>query len=204
MSVFRTLLASSAILVAGIATLAAATDGFRAYTTESARRIGVRAQPRVVPEVAMRAADGQRIDFVKLRGRWVLVDFIYTRCLTYCSVQGSEFARLQARLAQPIAEGRVVLLSISFDPRDDAAALAAYQQRSGDHGAGWVAARPLDAGGLATLLHVFGVTAVPDAAAGFVHNAAINIVDPAGRLVAVVDWDHPRAAERYVRVRLGR
>jgi protein SCO1/2 len=198
-SVLRTLLASLLILAAGIAVLAGATDGFRAFTSETARRIDVREHPRALPPVQLQTASGRMTDFARLRGRWVLADFIYTRCITYCSVQGSEFARLQARLARPIAAGKVVLVSISFDPAHDGPAqLAGYQERSGDRGVGWLAVRPTDATGLDALMHVFGVAAIPDGLGGYVHNAAIMVVDPRGRLVAITDWDAPREAERYV------
>lgn len=203
MSVFRTLLASALILAVGVAVLFVATDGFRAFTTETARRIDVRAHPRALPQVPLLTADGQTIELADLRGRWLLVDFIYTRCMTYCSVQGSEFARLQERMAGPIADGRVVLLSVSFDPAHDGPSqLAAYQRRSGDRGAGWIAARPAEASELTTLMHAFGVTAIPDGLGGYVHNAAIAIVDPDGRLVAITDWNAPREAEQYVNQRV--
>lgn len=205
MSVLRTLLASLLILAAGVATLAATTDGFRAFTSETARRIDVREHPRLLPSLPLQVADGRRVDFASLRGRWLLVDFIYTRCTTYCSVQGSELARLQTRLAGPIAGGRVSLLSISFDPaRDDPEALAAYQRRSGDRGAGWIAARPTNTADLEALMRGFGVTVIPDGLGGYVHNAAIAVVDPAGRLVAILDWDATDEAARYVLRRLAR
>lgn len=203
MSILRTLLASLALLAAGIGVLAGITDGFRAYTTESARRLHIRENPPVVPPLSLQTAGGGHTGFGALRGRWLLVDFIYTRCTTYCSVQGSEFARLQRQLAGPIAAGRVMLLSVSFDPsRDDPAALARYQALHGADGPGWIAARPLDGQALATLMRVFGVVAVPDGLGGFVHNAAIAVVDPAGRLVTIIDWDDPGAAARYVTRRL--
>ncbi len=192
----RTLLASLAILAAGVATLAAATDGFRAFTSETARRISVREHPRALPVVPLETAAGTIVDFNSLRGRWLLVDFIYTRCPTYCAVQGSEFARLQERLAGPIAAGKVALLSISFDlAHDDPAELADYQQRMGDHGAGWIAARPTSPAGLALLMRTFGVTVIPDEFGGYTHNAAINVVDPEARLVAILDWNATEAAE---------
>lgn len=199
MPVLRTLLASLLILAAGIAVLAAATDGFRAFTSETARRIDVREHPRVLPQVPLQAADGRTIDFAGLRGRWLLVEFIYTRCTTYCSVQGGEFARLQDRLAGPIADGKVVLLSISFDPaRDGPEQLAAYQRRSGSRGAGWIAARPATPAALDALMRAFGVTAITDGLGGYVHNAAIAVVDPGGRLVAITDWNAPGEAARHV------
>lgn len=203
MPVLRTLLASLLVLAAGGATFAAATDGFRAFTSEAARRIEVREHPRALPPVLLETADGGIVDFPGLRGRWLLVEFVYTRCTTFCSAQGSELALLQQRLAGPLADGRVALLSVSFDPaHDDPARLAEYQHHSGARGTGWIAARPTSASGLDALLRAFGVTVIPDGIGGFVHNAAIAVVDPAGRLVAITDWDAPGEAERYVRDRL--
>ncbi len=203
MAVLRTLLVSLVLLATGLGVLAVATDGFRVYTTETARRIRISEHPPLIPPLPLQTGDGAYTSFGELRGRWLLVDFIYTRCLTYCSVQGSEFARLQRELAEPIAADKVALLSVSFDSaHDDPAALAGYQRRHGDHGAGWIAARPLDDADLATLMNVFGVVAVPDGLGGFVHNAAIAVVDPAGRLVAILDWDDAPGAARYVTRRL--
>lgn len=199
MAVRRTLLASLAVLAAGAFALDSVTDGLRAFTAETARRIGVREHPPAAPPLALQTAAGTRIDLDALRGRWLLVDFIYTNCASYCSAQGGTFAQLQRELAAPIAAGRVALLSISFDPeRDDPAALAGYQRIHGDQGAGWIAARPLDRTALAALLRTFGVVAVPDGAGGFVHNAAISIVDPGGRLVAILDWDDVAGAADFV------
>lgn len=203
MRVLRTLLASLLIVAAGIATLAAVTHGFRAFTVEGARRIAVSEHPRALPAASLQTAGGDTIELASLHGRWLLVDFIYTRCLTYCSVQGNEFARLETRLSGPIADGRVALLSISFDPsHDDPAQLADYQRRSRNQGPGWIAARPTNPGELDALMRSFGVIAIPDGLDGYVHNAAINVVDPAGRLVAILDWNDAAAAERYVRARL--
>lgn len=50
MAALRTLLASLVVLAAGVGVLAGVTDRFRAYTTETARRIGVREHsPLVTP-----------------------------------------------------------------------------------------------------------------------------------------------------------
>ncbi|MCC7183449.1 MAG: SCO family protein [Rhodocyclaceae bacterium] len=203
-SIVRTLLASLAILAAGLAAFAAGTDGFRAYTSETVRRIAIREHPRALPDVLLQTARGDRLHVSELRGRWLLVDFIYTRCMTYCTVQGSEFARLQDRLAPLIRSGKVALLSISFDREHDGPAeLAAYQQRARDRGDGWIAARPASEHELRVLLRTFGVTTIADGMGGYVHNAAIAVIDPRGRLVAIVDWNAPAEAERYVRDRLG-
>lgn len=199
MTLARTLLASLVVLMAGAWALGGVTDGFRAFTTETARRIEVRERAPAVPALALQTASGAGIDFDQLRGRWLLVDFIYTHCATYCSAQGGVFTRLQRELAAPIAAGRVALLSISFDPdRDDPAALAGYQRTHRDQGAGWIAARPLDHAARDALMRAFGVVAVPDGQGGFVHNAAISVVDPGGRLVAILDWDDVAGAAQRV------
>lgn len=200
MQALRTLLASLLILAAGTATLAAATDGFRAFTSESARRLAVARQPRMLPPVVLQTSRGEALSLDALRGRWLLVDFFYTRCPTYCSIQGSEFAQLQDELAEAIAARKAALLSISFDPaHDEPRELAAYLARSRSRGEGWFAARPSDAAALQALKRAFGVTVIADGLGGYEHNAAILVVDPAGRLVAVIDWDAPQDALRVVR-----
>lgn len=199
MAAFRTFLVSLALLAAGIGILAGITDGFHAYTTETARRIAVRAHPPVVPSVPLQVASGAHTSFDQLRGRWLLVEFIYTRCMTYCSAQAWGFALLQRQLAEPIALNQVMLLSISFDPEhDDPVALARYQSRHDNDGPGWLAARPVDSSDLSTLMDIFGVIAVPDGLGGFVHNAAIDVINPEGKLVAVLDWDDTDGALRYL------
>lgn len=198
MKVLRTLLASLLVLAAGLAVLLYATDGLRAFTSETARRISISEHPRAIPPVVLQTAAGERIRFTDLHGRWLLVDFIYTRCETYCSAQGSEFAQLQRRLAEPIAAEQVLLLSISFDPHDGPQQLADYQRRFGDQGTGWIAARAVNDDGRKALMRVFGVTAVADEMGGFVHNAAINVVDPNGQLVAIRDWNDAHGAVDYI------
>ncbi|MBX3699416.1 MAG: SCO family protein [Dokdonella sp.] len=187
-SLLRTLLLDLFIVAAGGATLHAASDGLRAFTTESARRLAIREAPRALPALRLQADDGSFIDLRDYRGRWLLVDFIYTRCQSYCSVLGGDFAQLQDRLAQPLAQGRLHLLSISFDPQhDDPARLVAYRRRFADRGHGWSAARPVDAAELATLTQAFGIKVIADGQGGYVHNASIMLVDPQGRLVDVFD-----------------
>jgi len=204
MSILRTALASCLLLVLGGAVLTVATDGFHAFTTETARRLAVQRHPPTVPAVPLETQSGAQLNLADLRGKWLLVDFVYTRCISWCLAQGGEFAQLQDQLAEPLAQGRLLLLSISFDPvHDTPAELAAYQQRFHGRGTGWLAARPRRAGDLQPLLHTFGVTVVPDTLGGFVHNTAIAVVDPQGRLVQILDMGNPEAAAGIMQRNLG-
>lgn len=188
----RTLALSLTIVLAGFAGLRAATDRFQAFTTESARRVAVRERPRVIPAVPLQNQFAASISPADFGGRWLVVDFIYTNCPTLCTTLGSEFAQLERRLAAPIAEGRVQLLSISFDlAHDTPAALMEYVALSGGHAPAWQAARPVTAEGLRDLVAAFGITIIPDRFGGFTHNAAIHLVDPQGRLVDIMDVGSP-------------
>lgn len=200
-TVLRTLLASLGILVASGWAFATITHGFRVYTAEGALRLDVSEHPRVVPRVLLETADGDTVGFERWRGEWLLVDFIYTRCTSYCSVQGSQYARLQRELSTLVDSGKVHLLSISFDPEHDGPLeLNAYRHRSGAADfTGWSVARPQHQHGLDALLRTFGVTVIDDGMGGFVHNAALAVVDPDGRLVRIVDWDAIDEAQRYIR-----
>jgi len=187
-AVLRTGLASAALLLAGGVALAAATNGLQAFTTETARRVAVRSRPVELPAVALESQSGARLTLGDFRGSWLLVDFIYTRCPTFCTALGGDFARLERQLVDPIARGKVQLLSISFDPTQDTPPrLAAYLGRFWGRHRGWQAARPVSADGLRQITAAFGVTVIPDQLGGYTHNAAIHHVDPEGRLVDIFD-----------------
>ena len=99
MPILRALLASLALLLAGGAALSAATGRFQAFTTEAARRLAVRQHPIAIPAVALQIQSGAHINFADLRGKWLLVDFIYTRCPTYCLALGASLRN--CRTASP-------------------------------------------------------------------------------------------------------
>ena len=204
-AVLRTSLASAALLLAGGVVLAAATNGFQAFTTETARRVAVRSRPAELPAVALESQSGARFTLADLRGTWLLVDFIYTRCPTFCTTLGGDFARLERQLADPIARGEVQLLSISFDPTQDTPAqLAAYLKRFRGRDMGWQAARPITDHGLRQIVAAFGVTVIPDQLGGYTHNAAIHLVDPEGRLVDIFDLGDVERIRDTVLRNLGR
>lgn len=199
MSFLRTVLASAAAFSAGIAALAAATQDFGAFTTETARRVAVSRHPVPVPAVMMQNQAGARFSLSALRGKWVIVDFVYTRCEDRCEVLDADFARLETLLAKPIAADRLRLLSISFDSaRDTPPELAAYLQRFDGRSPGWQVARPIEVTDLERLERTFGITVVPDDSGGYTHNSAILVVDPRERLIEILDWRDPERAAREI------
>ncbi len=194
------LAATLAVAAAGTWAGAELTDGFRAFTTESARRLDIERSPRPVPTIAWRDA---QLDHPPAGDRGAapvrIVDFIYTRCPTVCRSAGDVYAMLARELAGEIDAGRVELLSVGFDlEHDTPEALDAYRRRSGG-GVGWRALAPATEADLRVLTDAFGVYIRPDGQGGFVHNAALSVTDPAGRLVAVHDLEEWRAAAASAR-----
>ncbi|SEP73371.1 protein SCO1/2 [Solimonas aquatica] len=189
MSVLRTAIVATLVCVAGVAVAHRATDGFAAFTLESARRLQALRAPAPVPDLALQLADGDQVRLHDLSRPVLLVDFIYTRCMTYCQALGSVYARLQQRLAPEIAVGKVQLLSVSFDPeRDDPAALRAYRKRHSREATGWVLGRPVGPPGRQDWLRAFGVVVIPDGLGGYAHNAAVQVIGSDRKLVAILDY----------------
>lgn len=197
----RSTLAALLVAALGASTLWWATDGLRAFTSEGARRLAVREHPRPAPDVLLEDAQGRRFRLSALRGRPVLVDFIYTRCPTVCVAAGGTLEQLSARLArhgEPVADSPL-LLSISFDPRDTRARLADYAQRFHARGRRWRIVRPVEAADLRALLEAFGVVVIPDGRGGFQHNAALHLLDRRGRLARILDLDDRAATLQALR-----
>lgn len=186
-AVIRTALASLVVALLGSGGLWRATDGFAAFTTETARRLAITSTPLPVPAVEILGSDG-RAARLSVPGRPLLVEFVYTSCPTICAALGQEFLQIQRALSRQGLADRVHLVSLSFDlARDTPAMLAAYAKHHGADPAAWTVAGPRSDGDLARLLDIFGVTVVPDGEGGFVHNAAIHYVGADGRLSRIFD-----------------
>jgi protein SCO1/2 len=183
----RTAVAAALALATGVAGAHVATDGFRAYTLESARRLQALESPAPVPDLVLDLADGGTASLAALPGRVLLVDFIYTNCPSWCLALGSVHARLKARLATEITAGDVRLLSITFDPADGPADLRAWRTRHSADAAGWDLGRPTRPDELRRWLQAFGVVVIPDGLGGYAHNAAVHVVGPDRRLAAIHD-----------------
>lgn len=189
-----------AILLAGTGWSASIlTGGFEHWTFEAQRRAEARGGLLHASALTLLTAQGGTSSPWQpdsLDQTVYVLDFFYTRCPSVCRALGSEYAQMQAALAG--AETPVRLLSVSFDlEHDDGDALRTYAKRIGARAPLWEVARPADAPALQRLLRELGVVMVPDGTGGYVHNAALHLVDARGELRAIVDvGDWPRALEQ--------
>jgi len=182
----RTAAASILVCAAGGVLLFRGTDGFQAFTTEQARRISIEQSPRLIPVVQLEDQDGRAFAMSDYEGHAVAVNFIYTQCTTVCALLSTGFQRLhhESDDGDPVP-----LLSISFDPRDTPARLREYAAHFGADGRAWRFARARDTTAIAPMLRTFGVVVIPDGKGDFQHNAAIHVVNAAGRLARILDPD---------------
>lgn len=171
------------------ALLGGATSGFRVWTTDMARAVAVAARPVAVPRVAL--VDAHRApQSITDDSRGTIVDFVYTRCVTLCGTLGATYQQLQADIVRRGVADRVRLLTISFDPVwDTPERLQYYAIAMRPDPAIWTIATLSDTSQLEGLLRTFGIRVIPDGVGGFVHNAALHVVDPAGQLVAILPID---------------
>jgi protein SCO1/2 len=186
----RTAVASLAICVAGGALLWHGTEGFRALTTEAARRRAIAASPRPIPVVQLEDQDGHLFTLDRYVGRPVVVDFVYTGCGTICPLLSDGFRRLDraARSAtRGSSEQRLQLVSITFDSLDTPARLREYASHYAADGRSWRFARVRERNDLDSLLRAFGIVVISDGRGGFQHNAAVHVLDDRGRLARVLD-----------------
>ncbi len=188
--------ASLAVVMSAGAVFGWATDGFRAFTAEAARREQVLRSAQPVPRAALEDQDGRRFTLDEYRGRRVAVEFIYTRCASVCRSLGAAFRQIRDAVPEQRLGSEFALLSLSFDPaHDDPAALKAWAAAHGADGEAWRVARAPDPATLGAILKAFGVVVIPDGLGGYEHNAAIHLLDGSGRLVRISDIEAP---ERFL------
>jgi protein SCO1/2 len=161
---------------------------------------GLRGEPlprgAAVPDVSLTDQAGSPRKLSEWRGRAVALTFIFTRCPLpeFCPAMDRRFRELQSSVkADQTLRGRVVLLSISFDPEfDTPAVLTGHAARAGADPSMWLFLTGPEAD-VETLGSWFGLQVVRegDGTAGLTHNLRTAVIDAQGRLVRIhrgADW----------------
>ncbi|MED4015582.1 SCO family protein [Sutcliffiella cohnii] len=175
------------------------TDGFTAYTAETARVNQLLKEKPTFPDVILEDSKGREYSFSEFENKYVFITFIYTGCATVCPQLEFNMGQVYKLLPKKYIGEDIVFLSISFDPeRDDPATLERYQNAFGADGETWRMARIVDQDELSSLLEKFGVIVIPDGLGNFTHNSAFYLVDKKGKLVEVMDFTEVEAAAEKV------
>jgi protein SCO1/2 len=131
----------------------------------------------VAPPFALHAQDGRPLALADLRGKVVVLDFIFTSCTDTCPLQTRKLARLRTELGP-----QAYFVSITLDPqRDTPAALQAYARRQGADLVHWafLTGNPAQ---IREIARGYGVIAGRSGPDGLTHNALTSVIDRAGVL----------------------
>jgi protein SCO1 len=143
-----------------------------------------------VPGTVLADQDDQPLALADWRGAAVVVTFIYTRCPLpqFCPLMDRRFAEIQSLAAADVAlQGKVRLLSISFDPAGDSAAvLRAHAVKAGADPAVWRFATA-DEAIVDRLAATFGVNVIREKDGTITHNLRTAVIDSRGRLRSIHD-----------------
>ena len=174
----------------GVAMPMLATRGFTAFTTDTARAQDVARRPHRIPSIPLLDADSVSQAIVSPGApRTRIVGFVATRCVTLCARQNGVFQQLQQRIRTDSLQTRVELVTVSFDPSwDTPRALRYFRVAQRPDPRVWRVLTPADSTQLPALLDTFGIRVIREGTE-LVHNAALHVVSPQGKLVAILPVD---------------
>jgi protein SCO1/2 len=91
-----------------------------------------------LPDVSLIDQHGSAVSLASLKGKPVLIDFIYTSCASTCPMLTAKMAAIAHQLG-PALGADVTIVSISLDPEHDSpVALAKYAKSHDADGPGWI------------------------------------------------------------------
>lgn len=192
-------LAIAAFLLLALAYLAVALVRFDpapppaqvAASRTEALKAGVLTPAYAAPEFSLHGSDGSEVTLARYRGKVVLLTFGFTHCAAVCPTTLATLA--QARNGLGAASDKAQVIYVTVDPERDSAEhmrtyLAAFDPA-------FIGATDAPQA-LAAVREKYGVTAVregtgPDYA--MAHTSSIFLIDPAGKLRAVMPFGHSPA-----------
>src|SRR5271168_1777520 len=91
-----------------------------------------------LPDVTLTDQHGASVSLASLKGKLVLIDFIYTSCASTCPMLTAKMAAIAHQLG-PALGADVKIVSITLDPEHDSPAeLAKYAKSHDAGGNGWI------------------------------------------------------------------
>jgi len=139
---------------------------------------------------------GERFAMDQLRGKSVVLNFIFTHCPGICPLQTQALQRVRAQLPEPVRE-RVHFVSVSVDPeRDTPAALAAFAAKHAVDPEDWTfVTGPAEK--LSALGESYSAQVLPAGAGPLDHRTEVRLINAEGRVMQTYTGnplDEPRLA----------
>ena len=190
------------VLMFGLSLFYLGTDGFTAFTAETARTSNLLEEQPKLPSVTLEDHEGDEYDFSEFEGKYMLMTFIYTACSTVCPQLEMNVKEVYEQIPEQYLGDDLMFLSVSFDPeRDTPQILNNYRENIGGDGNIWRMARIADEQQLKATLDGFDIIVIPDRDGDYSHNVAFYLVDTEGYLIDVMDFqDIAGATARIIEV----
>jgi protein SCO1/2 len=133
------------------------------------------------PEFTLTAQDGRQVSLKELRGKVVVVTFIYASCADACPLLTAKMATLQDDLGSDFGS-KVFFVSITVDPeRDTPEVLTRYAQVHGANFAGWAFLTGIP-DEIRTVARQYGIYYKKQASGDVDHTFLTSLVDRRGTL----------------------
>jgi len=151
-------------------------------------------EPLPAPDFTLIDQDGNTMQLSGLRGKVVLLDFIYTSCPGPCPLLSRKFSQFQKTLGERVGK-EVVLLSITVDPQHDTpAVLKEYARRYQADTAGWKFLTG-STQAIVSVAYQYGADFYGEPGKEINHLVATYIIDRAGNMVKVLKGPNHTAEE---------
>lgn len=162
--------------------------GANAFDEKAALKESQAAIGRQVGDYRMRDSAGREVRLAELRGKPLVVSFVYTGCFQVCPASTQFLAKAVAEAERTLGAGAFRVATIGFNlPFDTPQAMKDFQRKFGVASPHWLFLSP-EADTLAQLTADFGFR-YEATAAGFDHLLQASIVDADGRVYRQVYGD---------------
>lgn len=151
-------------------------------------------EPVPAPDFTLIDQDENPVQLSSLRGKVVLLDFIYTSCPGPCPLLSRKFSQFQKTLGERVGK-EVVLLSVTVDPQHDTpAVLKEYARRYQADTAGWKFLTG-STQAIVTVAYQYGADYYGEPGKEINHLVATYVIDQDGNMVKVLKGPNHTAEE---------
>lgn len=152
-----------------------------AFDQDAALRTSQAAIGRQLGDYTLRDTAGRSVRLSQLRGKPLVVNFVYTGCFKVCPTATRFLAQAVNEAERELGAGSFRVATIGFNlPYDTPQAMAEFARKQGVGSPNWLFLSP-DAGSVEALAAEFGFH-YQRTAAGFDHLLQVSIVDADGRI----------------------
>ena len=160
----------------------------QAFDPKLALRESQAAIGRTIGDYTLRDTEGRRVRLADLRGKPLVVNFVYTGCFQVCPLTTQFLATAVAEAERTLGPGAFRVATVGFNlPFDTPGAMGDFRRKHAVVSPNWLFLSP-DAQTLPRLVADFGFR-YESTAAGFDHLLQASIVDASGRIYRQVYGD---------------